>query len=262
MQTGLQRPPTETLEEQRKGDDRSLVPRPQLVDTRTIGWSVRQVGPAIVGTAFLYPPMVLFLGSGLPEWLKTGACAVALAAGAGLAWGRPWLRRRLADRAFHRVPIRAHLLGAARGELVRLRGRVQLRENTFRSLRGKTVVVVRSLGMYARFRGWGGIRCETQAVDFDLRLDHPDGTSASVRICVPHLQLLPHPPPAPMRLEEARYDEERVSPGDEIEVVGAVDFAADPSGASGSSDRQARLAPMLVGSETQPLRLRRVLPPG
>lgn len=212
--------------------------------------------------------------AGLPLWAALGAATVALGPLLYRQAVHPVLRRRLQHR-FEKVPLRGHLHGAARGEIVRLLGRAEIRDGSFRAHLGQEVLIARYVGMYGTLGGprSGRIYCESHVVDFDLRLEDREGGLA--RISGPHLVLLPDPPPLTERLDgkwaglvmagDGRsplawiYQQEIVRPGDEVEVVGTLDFTPSPSGSSGS-DRQPRLAPMLVGTPGRPVYVRPLLP--
>jgi hypothetical protein len=163
-----------------------------------------------------------------------------------------------------------------RGRTVRLQGVVQRSEGPLRTLRGQPAVLIRYQGCRgtARGPGWTSLwRWDLHAVGFSVLAE--DGRELWVDPGA--LVLLPHPPERNREFVHRRrplyqqatghrggplswiYDEEVIAPGDRVEVVGTLDLVPHPDAAA-SSDRQARLRPILRGTSSEPVRVRRHFP--
>jgi hypothetical protein len=230
------------------------------------GGGLAHLGPAsknargalfsLISLGFLWGgPLVV----GLRPLLIGGAMVVSAFWTFGLRAGLRWRSRR----RFRRTPERA-LHELTRGAEVRLAGRARARQDqTLTTVLGQPAMVIRYLGTRGKLSF--PVYWELHAVDFDLEL--PDGSLVWVRS--DELRLLPNPPTGadedrldkPILLSDPSWDPgqqawihriETVVPGADVEVAGIVDLVPDPRGSAGS-DRQPRLAPVLVGEPGRPL---------
>jgi hypothetical protein len=222
------------------------------------GWGLSLLERGVLGAVTLVDAAALGLG------------AVALAAVTASE-----LRRTRDLRAFTRRPLRTSVRSVSPGQRVRVRGRVLPGPEPPRSGSSWDAVLARYVGRITSFSG-GLFSSASRSVEelrgqsFRLALDEGESVAVEVdnALLVSEDSLMERSRlasrPLWSRLEDPEsglvvfvHDEERVRPGDEVEIVGTVEPTVDPQGEA-PGYRGARVGVVLRGSAVRPLLVRRV----
>ena len=195
---------------------------------------------------------------------------IALGLGALLAVSIAELRRDRYRRVFERARVRTSLADCRRGERVRLRGKVAAGPAQPRAGTPRDATLALYVGQIRRFDGQNVTLHEVRGQDFRLQLDNNESAAIDVSgafwVTVGSTLGEPrvHEEPLWSRVDDPEkgivvfvHAEELIRPGDEIEVLGTLEYVIDPS-VDRPGYRESPLGARLRGTKGRPLVLRRV----
>jgi hypothetical protein len=195
---------------------------------------------------------------------------IALGLGALLAVSVAEMRRDRFRRVFERTRVRRSLSGCRQGDRVRLRGKVAPGPTPPRAGTPRDATLALYVGQVRRLDGKNVTLHEVRGQDFRLQLDNHESAAIDVRgalwVTVGSTLGEPrvHDEPLWSRVDDAErgivvfvHAEELIRPGDEIEVLGTLDYVIDPA-VDRPGYRESPLGARLRGTKARPLVLRRV----
>jgi hypothetical protein len=195
---------------------------------------------------------------------------IALGLGALLAVSVAELRRDRFRRVFDRTDVRTSLASCRRGQRVRLRGKVAAGPTPPRSGTPRDAALALYVGQIRRFDGKNVTLHEVRGQDFRLLLDNNESAAIDVSgalwVTVGSTLGEPrvHDEPLWSRVDDPEkgivvfvHAEELIRPGDEIEVLGTLEYVIDPA-VDRPGYRESPLGAVLRGSKSRPLVLRRL----
>jgi hypothetical protein len=195
---------------------------------------------------------------------------IVLGLGAMVAVSIAELRRDRFRRAFDRTRVRSSLSGCRQGDRVRLRGKVAPGAAPARSGTPRDAALALYVGQVRRFDGKNVTLHEVRGQDFRLLLANNESAAIDVSgalwVTVGSTLGEPrvHDEPLWSRVDDPDkgivvfvHAEELIRPGDEIEVLGTLEYVIDPS-VDRAGYRESPLGARLRGTKSRPLVLRRV----